>query len=66
MKNNNLPFGKKNYRIMLLGIGVIVLGFLLMTLDNKEFGFGVLGLTVAPIVVLIGFAIEFFAILQKP
>jgi len=67
MKNNGkLPFGKKNYTVMLIGIAVIILGFVLMSLDKEEFGFGVLGLTVSPIVILIGFGIEFFAILQNP
>lgn len=60
------PFGKRNYVIMLSGVGVIILGFLLMALDGEEFGFGVLGLTIAPLTVLAGFVIEFFAILTKP
>jgi hypothetical protein len=63
---NKLPFGKKNYLLMLTGIGVLILGFILMSLDQAEFGFGFLGLTLGPIVVMTGFIIEFFAILHKP
>ena len=63
---NKLPFGKKNYLLMLTGIGVLILGFVLMSLDNEEFGFGFLGLTLGPIVVMAGFIIGFFAILHKP
>lgn len=63
---NKLPFGKKNYLLMLTGIGVLILGFVLMSLDKAEFGFGFLGLTLGPIVVMTGFIIEFFAILHKP
>lgn len=51
---------------MLTGIGVLILGFIVMSMDKEEFGFGALGLTVGPIIVMIGFIIEFFAILHKP
>jgi hypothetical protein len=64
--SNKLPFGRKNYLLMLAGIGVLVLGFIVMSMDKEEFGFGALGLTVGPIIVMIGFIIEFFAILHKP
>lgn len=60
-----LIFGKKNYLLMLIGLAVIALGFVLMSLDKEEYGFGTMGLTVGPIVLLIGFAIEFFAIMVK-
>lgn len=61
-----LPFGRKNYVLMLAGIGVILAGFFIMTLDKEEFGFGFLGLTLGPIVVMSGFVLEFFAILSRP
>ena len=51
---------------MATGVVVILLGFLIMTFDKAEFGFGFLGLTLGPIVVLSGFIIEFFAILSNP
>ena len=63
---NKLPFGRKNYIIMLVGIGVLILGFTLMGMDKEQYGFGVLGLTIGPITVVLGFIIEFFAILSKP
>ena len=66
MNNNKLPFGRKNYIIMLVGIGVLILGFTLMGMDKEQYGFGVLGLTIGPITVVLGFIIEFFAILSKP
>lgn len=62
---NSLPFGKSNYTIMLVGIATILIGFLIMTMDKEEFGFGFLGLTLGPIVVFIGFMIELYAILKK-
>lgn len=60
-----LPFGRRNYTLMLVGIGVILLGFFIMSLDKEEFGFGFLGLTLGPIVVMSGFVLEFFAILAR-
>jgi len=50
---------------MLVGIVVLILGFFIMTLDKEDYGFGFLGLTLGPIVVMIGYIIEFFAIFHK-
>ena len=61
-----LPFGKKNYQWMIIGILTLIAGFTIMSLDNEQHGFGFLGLTLGPIVVMAGFIIEIFAILQKP
>ncbi|KAB7732691.1 DUF3098 domain-containing protein [Rudanella paleaurantiibacter] len=61
-----MPFGAANYRLMAIGLAVILAGFFIMTLDKEEFGFGFLGLTLGPLVVLSGFIIEFFAILKNP
>lgn len=64
-EKQKLPFGKSNYTMMLIGIAIIFVGFFIMTLDKEEFGFGFLGLTLGPIVVMSGFVFEFFAILKK-
>jgi hypothetical protein len=37
-----------------------------MSADNEPFGFGALGLTAGPLIVLAGFVVQFFAILRKP
>lgn len=60
-----MPFGPGNYQIMALGVLLILAGFFTMTLDKEPFGFGMLGITIGPIVVMSGFIIEFFAILRK-
>jgi hypothetical protein len=65
-KDNKLAFRRINYIIMLVGVLVLILGFTLMSIDKEEYGFGVLGLTIGPIVVLSGFAIELLAILHTP
>lgn len=65
-EKNPLPFGKKNYLLMLVGIAILILGFVLMSLDSEPYGFGFLGITLGPLVVLTGFVVEFFSILSKP
>lgn len=64
-KNEQLSFafGKENYTIMLAGLVVIILGFFLMA--GKEDIFSTTKLTVAPLMVMAGFAIEVVAIMRK-
>ena len=62
--HTDFVFGKRNYQLMLLGIGVIVLGFILMMGTEDIMSFR--KITLAPIVVMSGFVIEFFAIFHKP
>ena len=66
-------FGKKNYLIMGIGLAVIAIGFILMSgggsdnpavFDASIFNFRRIHL--APALVLIGFAIEIYAILVNP
>jgi hypothetical protein len=65
-------FGKKNYMLMLIGIAVIVLGFILMagggsddpTVFNEEI-YNFRRIRLAPTLVLIGLGIEIYAIMAK-
>lgn len=57
-------FGKENYTLMIVGVVVIIIGFILMY--GKEDIFNFTKLTLAPIVVITGFIIEIFAIMRKP
>jgi len=61
-----MPFGKKNYQWMIIGLVTLVIGFIIMSLDGEPYGFGFLGITLGPIVVMAGFIIEIYAILIKP
>jgi hypothetical protein len=63
---NKLPFGKKNYQWMIIGVVTLVIGFIIMSIDKEQHGFGFLGLTLGPIVVMIGFMLEIYAILHRP
>ena len=66
-------FSKKNYVLMLIGIAVIALGFILMagggsddpTVFNEEI-YNFRRIRLAPTLVLIGLAIEIYAIMAKP
>lgn len=60
----NFPMGKKEIKILLIGITTILLGFIIMTLDKEEFGFGFLGITLGPIIVLIGLIIPIFSLVK--
>ncbi len=60
-----LAFKKANYILMLIGIGILTLGFFIMTMDKEDYGFGFFGITLGPIVVMAGFVLEFFAIFHK-
>lgn len=71
--NTGFVFGKKNYIYMLIGIAVIALGFILMSgggsKDPNEFNDAIYNfqrIRLAPALVLIGFAIEAYAILLNP
>lgn len=67
-------FDKVNYLIMIAGVVVILIGFALMsggaTTDPnvfpKEELYSFRRITLAPIVVMLGFGIEIFAILKRP
>lgn len=51
---------------MITGIITLIIGFTIMAMDNETHGFGFLGLTLGPLIVLTGFVIEIFAILHTP
>lgn len=70
MMQNDFIFKKKNFLVMLLGLGVIAVGFMLMSgggSDNpnvfSEDIFSFRRISLAPALVLIGFGIEVYAIL---
>ena len=59
----NFVFSKQNYMLMIAGILVIIAGFALMVGSEDIFNFQ--KLTLAPILVLVGFIIEIYAIMKK-
>lgn len=79
-EKENMLFSKKNYLLMLVGIGFIALGFLLMSgadANTKPDGvwdanywneniFSWRRIRLAPLLVIIGFIVEVYAILVNP
>ena len=74
--DNSCPefaFGKENYILLFVGVGLIVLGFILMmgggskdpNVFNEEM-YDFQRLTLSPIMILIGFGIGIVAIMKKP
>lgn len=75
-KNSDAPgfaLGKENYRLLAIGFGIIIIGFILMigggsddpSVFNPEI-FSFRRITLAPVVLLAGFLFEIYAILKKP
>lgn len=65
MSDPRFAFKKINYMIMIAGVLIMVLGFIIMSSDNQPYGFGFMGLTLGPIVLMLGFLTQFVAIFYK-
>ncbi len=78
MENNSSKpkflYDKTNYMLMGAGVVVIIIGFMLMAggassdpnVFNESEVYSFRRITLAPIVVLLGFGIEAYAIMRKP
>tara|TARA_B100000902_G_scaffold153568_1_gene150124 strand:+ start:47341 stop:47607 length:267 start_codon:yes stop_codon:yes gene_type:complete len=76
MKINNpkLAFTKLNYILLSIGFIIILIGLFIMkgggtedmNIHNQEEMFGFQRITLAPILIIIGFIINIFAILYSP
>jgi hypothetical protein len=71
--SSDFAFGRENYKLLLIGLALILVGFLLMigggSKDPNVFSddiFNFRRLTLAPILVLAGYVVEIFAIMKKP
>lgn len=72
--HSNFLFDKTNYMWMAVGVVLVVIGFMLMSGGKSEDPtkfkydeiFSATRITVAPLMILIGFAVEIYAIMKKP
>ncbi|MBL7985904.1 MAG: DUF3098 domain-containing protein [Flavobacteriales bacterium] len=70
---NELAFTRTNYRLLLIGIGIVILGYILMAGGGSgdpevfiaEEVFSDRRITVAPIVCIIGYLFVVYAIMKK-
>ncbi len=72
-KSIDFPFAKENYRLLITGVIIIVIGFILMigggsddpdVFDPAIFSFR--RITLAPLLTLFGFIFIIYAIMKKP
>ena len=72
--SSGFALAKENYYYLVIGFVIIIIGFLLMiggksddpNIFNEKEIFSFRRITLAPIVVLAGFAFEIWAIMKKP
>ena len=72
-EEQRFALGKENLRLLVIGVLIIIAGFILMVgggsadpnVINKEI-FGFQRIVLAPVVVMIGFVFEIYAIMKKP
>jgi hypothetical protein len=70
---DDFAFVKQNYILMITGVVLIIVGYMMMsggkspdpTVFNEKEIFSFRRITLAPIVVLIGYAVEVYAIVKK-
>lgn len=70
---NTFAFGKINFKLLLVGLAILMVGYLLMVgggsedpnVFNGEELFSFRRITLAPIVLLAGYIFVFYAILKK-
>jgi membrane-bound ClpP family serine protease len=70
--DSRMPLSRRNYILMLVGLGIIIIGFVLMagggSDDPAVFNYDMFSwrrTTLAPIIVVAGFAFEVYAIMKK-
>ncbi|MFO8234503.1 MAG: DUF3098 domain-containing protein [Bacteroidales bacterium] len=72
-KEELFAFSKENYRLLIIGVLIIVVGFILMAggkaASPDQFNpeiFSFRRITLAPVIVIGGFAFVIYAIMKKP
>ncbi len=72
-KSLDFPFTRENYKLLIIGIAIIIFGFILMvgggSDDPNVFDPGIFSfrrITLAPMVSLFGFIFIIYAIMKKP
>ena len=73
IKKQSFAFGKENYRILIIGVVIVVIGYMLMigggSDDPNQFHadeiFSFRRIILSPIVILTGFVVVLFGIMKK-
>lgn len=59
-----MAFQALNYKILGLGILLIVIGFTIMRIENEIYG--IISLYIAPVIIMAGYIVVAVSILKKP
>lgn len=59
-----MVFSALNYKILGIGILLVIIGFTIMRLENEVYGF--ISLYISPILIMAGYITVIFAILKRP
>ncbi len=62
-KSTKMVFVRKNYLLLLLGLGLVIVGYVIMRLENEVDGF--ISLYVAPLLILGGYLEVMYAIFYR-
>lgn len=63
-KNGVMVFTKKNYSLLIIGLVMIIVGYVIMRMENEVDG--VISLYVAPLLLLAGYLEIIYAIMWRP
>jgi hypothetical protein len=74
LKKEGLAISKENYKLLIVGLVIVIIGFLLMAgggskdpnVFNEKEIFSARRIIIAPLVVVFGFVFEIWAIMKKP
>jgi hypothetical protein len=74
MRFNHFGFQKENYKILLVGLAINIVGFILMiggatedpTIFNEDELFSSTRITISPALILLGYIVILYAIMKKP
>jgi hypothetical protein len=62
----HFAFGPRNYRLMWAGLALLAAGFITMMFGDKaNYGEDFVGITLGPLLLIAGFAVEFAAIMVR-
>lgn len=59
-----MAFQALNYKILGIGVLLIIIGFTIMRLENEVYGF--ISLYIAPVVIMAGYIVVAISILKRP
>ena len=73
-KKPGFAFGKENYRLLIIGVVIVAIGYMLMvgggSTNPNEFHadeiFSFRRITLSPIVILAGFVVVLYGIMKRP